>query len=179
MYIVNWPGSLFQGGRYSHAHIMELSHGVLYFDFFQPIGRQYLYILPFIFGSWYKYAKFVHNYAQTCAMQRCAKSHIFIYVIFFVSCFISAIIRNGIAKTLGTIFGNHLQLPLIEYTVWCNQMGTVFAEISSWTALKWYTVMKTEFKTKNMKTESFGIFITKILNFKSDWRICIFKEYST
>ena len=31
-----------------------------------------------------------------------------------------------------------------------------------------YTVMKTAFRTKNMKSESAGIFIMKILNFKSD-----------
>ena len=47
-------------------------------------------------------------------------------------------------------------------------MGTVFKEISSWTALTWYTVMKTEFKNKNMKSESFGILIKKILNSMSD-----------
>ena len=36
--------------------------------------------------------------------------------------------------------------------------------------------MKTAFKTKNMKIESFGIFIMKISNFKSDLRTCIFKD---
>ena len=40
-------------------------------------------------------------------------------------------------------------------------MGTVFAEMSSWIALTWYTVMKTAFNTKNMKSESYGIFIVK------------------
>ena len=47
-------------------------------------------------------------------------------------------------------------------------MGTVFAEMSSWTDIAWYTVMKTVFKTKSMKSESFVIFIMKILNLKSD-----------
>ena len=47
-------------------------------------------------------------------------------------------------------------------------MGTVFADMSSWAALTWYAVMKTAFKTTNMKTESFGIFIMKIFNLKSD-----------
>ena len=47
-------------------------------------------------------------------------------------------------------------------------METVCAEMSSWKSLTWYTVMKTAFKTKNMKNESFGIFIIKFLNFKSD-----------
>ena len=50
----------------------------------------------------------------------------------------------------------------IRYTVRCNKMGTVFAEMSSWTALKWCIVIKTSFKTKNMKSESFGIFIMEI-----------------
>ena len=30
-----------------------------------------------------------------------------------------------------------------------HQMGTDFPEMSSWTALTWYTVIKTAFKTKN------------------------------
>ena len=47
-------------------------------------------------------------------------------------------------------------------------MGTVFAEMSSWTVLTWYTVRKTAFKTKNMKSEYFGISIMKFLNVKSD-----------
>ena len=41
-------------------------------------------------------------------------------------------------------------------------MGTVFAEMSFWTGLAWHTVMKTVFKTKIMKSESFGIFFMKI-----------------
>ena len=47
-------------------------------------------------------------------------------------------------------------------------MGTVFTEMSSWTALTWDIGMKTAFKTKNMKFKSFGIIIVKIKNFKSD-----------
>ena len=31
--------------------------------------------------------------------------------------------------------------------------GNSFAEMSSWTALTWYTVMKTAFKPKNMKKQ--------------------------
>ena len=42
-------------------------------------------------------------------------------------------------------------------------MGTLFAEMSSWMALTWYTVMKTAFKTNYMESESVGIFIIKIL----------------
>ena len=44
-------------------------------------------------------------------------------------------------------------------------MGTVFADMSSWTALTWYTVMTTASKTKNMKSESFGIFTIKFFEF--------------
>ena len=62
----------------------------------------------------------------------------------------------------------------LTLTVWCNQMGTICAEMLSWTALTWYTVLKTEFKTKNMKNESFGSFIMKI--FKSDGRKCMIKD---
>ena len=42
-------------------------------------------------------------------------------------------------------------------------MGPVFAEMSSYTALTWYTVMKTPFKLKNVKSESFGTFIIKLI----------------
>ena len=55
-------------------------------------------------------------------------------------------------------------------------MGTVFADTSSWTALTWYIMTKTALKTKNMKKESFGIFIMKIFKFESDRKKCIFKE---
>ena len=47
-------------------------------------------------------------------------------------------------------------------------MGTVNVEMSSWRALKGFTIMKTAFKTKNMKSDFFGIFIMKFLDFKSD-----------
>ena len=33
--------------------------------------------------------------------------------------------------------------------------------MSSWTALTWYTAIKTEFKAKNMESEYFGILIEK------------------
>ena len=44
----------------------------------------------------------------------------------------------------------------------------LLVEMSSWTALTWYTVTKTALKTINMKSESLRIFIMKISNFKSD-----------
>ena len=47
-------------------------------------------------------------------------------------------------------------------------MGTVFADMSSSTALTGRTGMKASFKTKNMTSKYFGNFIIKILNFKSD-----------
>ena len=56
----------------------------------------------------------------------------------------------------------------LNATVCCNQMGRGFAEMSSWTATSWYTVMKTALITKNMKSKSFVICIKKFLNFKSD-----------
>ena len=48
--------------------------------------------------------------------------------------------------------------------------GNSFCGDVALTALTWYTVFKTAFKTINMKKnkESFGIFIIKMLNFKSD-----------
>ena len=49
--------------------------------------------------------------------------------------------------------------------------------MSSWTALTWHKMIETAFKTKTVKCESFGIFIMKILDFKSDEEyVCIFKE---
>ena len=58
--------------------------------------------------------------------------------------------------------GQDIQTDIVIYSV-CNQMGTVFTEMTSRTALTWYTVMKTAFKNKNIKR----IFIMKILNFKN------------
>ena len=37
------------------------------------------------------------------------------------------------------------RLLLHSYTVWCNQMGTVFEEMSSWAALIWHLGIKTTF----------------------------------
>ena len=47
-------------------------------------------------------------------------------------------------------------------------MGTVFAEMSSWAALAWYTDNEDAIKTTNMKSESFGIFFMKTSVFKGD-----------
>ena len=57
-------------------------------------------------------------------------------------------------------------------TVWCNKMGTVFRGMSSWTPLTWHIGMK----NKSMESKSSGVFITKIIDFKTDWRKCVFKE---
>ena len=40
-------------------------------------------------------------------------------------------------------------------TVWCNRMGTVFAEISSWEALTWNIGMENVFEAKNMRNKYF------------------------
>ena len=55
-------------------------------------------------------------------------------------------------------------------------METVFAEMSSWTALTWHKMTWTGIKAKNMKSEYFRIFPMKILNFESDRKICLCKE---
>ena len=69
---------------------------------------------------------------------------------------------------------------LLKY-FWNNERSVkwrfiIFPVKSSWTVLKWYTVMKTVFKTKSMKRKSLGICIMKILDFESDWRKCLLKE---
>ena len=46
-------------------------------------------------------------------------------------------------------------------------MGTVFAAMSTWTALTWHTVIKPEFKNKNVTSKTYGIFNMKIIYFKS------------
>ena len=51
-------------------------------------------------------------------------------------------------------------------------------EMSSRTALTWYTVMKAEFKTKNMKSELIGNFIVKILDLKLIEENAYLKKYS-
>ena len=56
--------------------------------------------------------------------------------------FQQSIARSGLSCVI-TLWWQHSR----SSTVWCNQTGTVFTEMSSWTALTWYTVMKTAFKT--------------------------------
>ena len=57
-------------------------------------------------------------------------------------------------------------------------MGTVFVEMSSWKALTGFTVMKTAFKTKNMNSEFFGIFIIKFVNLRVIEENVYLKKYS-
>ena len=55
------------------------------------------------------------------------------------------------------------KLTLNTYSVMQSDGNSFLSEMSSRAALTGYTVFKTAFKTKNMKTETFGIFIIKIL----------------
>ena len=64
-------------------------------------------------------------------------------------------------------------------TVWCNQMGTGFSEMSSRAALTYNLGMKNAFEAINIKSKYFGNLIMKILNFQSlefFWGKCILKE---
>ena len=70
----------------------------------------------------------------------------------------------------------HVYLVEPSNTVSCNQMGSILAEKSSWTALTRHIGKRTAFCTKNMKSKHIGIFIMKILNSKSDGGKCILKE---
>ena len=63
---------------------------------------------------------------------------------------------------------DRIQLLRAKSTVWCNQMGTNFAEISSWTALTRHLGLKTAFYTKYMKSKHIRIFIIKFL---TPWNI--------
>ena len=55
-------------------------------------------------------------------------------------------------------------------------MGTVFAEMSSWTALSCDSGIKTTSKAKNMRSKHFEIFIMEILNLKSDRIKCTLND---
>ena len=66
---------------------------------------------------------------------------------------------------LEVTFSVHPSVVALNIYVQCDAIRWEQMEMSSWKAIKWYTVMKTAFKTKSMKSESF---IMKILNFKSD-----------
>ena len=79
-------------------------------------------------------------------------------------------------KNLEVTFSVHLSVVALDIYVQCDAIRWEQVDMSSWKAIKWYTVMKTAFRTKSMKSESF---IMKILNFKSDRRICVFKEIAT
>ena len=76
--------------------------------------------------------------------------------IIFISMFLNKVKKGYICLCM---FMTLLKIRFFLHTVWCNQMGTGFAQMSSWPALTWYTVIKTAFKTKNRKRESFCIFI--------------------
>ena len=43
----------------------------------------------------------------------------------------------------------------IVHTASCNQVGTVFAEMSSWTAVTRHLRMKTKFQAKSIKSKMF------------------------
>ena len=58
------------------------------------------------------------------------------------------------------------------HSVLCNQMGTVFTEMSSWTALTRYLRMKTT-SDQIFRSQYVRIVIMKILDFKSDGAKCI------
>ena len=58
-------------------------------------------------------------------------------------------------------------------------MGTIFAEMTSWTALTSYIVIKTAFKTKIIKSESVGNFVMNILNLRVIEEYAYLKKYST
>ena len=51
------------------------------------------------------------------------------------------------------------QKPFQVRTLCCNQMGTIFEEMSSWTAFTWYLGMKTTFYTKYTKVNMFGFLL--------------------
>ena len=65
--------------------------------------------------------------------------------------------QNVFLKTC-PMFKTQLIKTVLMYSVMQSD-GIVFAKMSSWTDLTWYTGMKTAFKTKIMKNESFGILL--------------------
>ena len=60
-------------------------------------------------------------------------------------------------------------------TVWCNQIGDDFVDMSSWIALIWNIGTKTSFKTKFIRSKNSRIFTMEILFLKSYSRKCIHK----
>ena len=64
-------------------------------------------------------------------------------------------------------------------TVWCNQMGTVFTEMSSWTALICHTVMRKYFREKVWKANIFGSFLWRFYILKVIEENAYLKKYST
>ena len=78
-------------------------------------------------------------------------------------------------------FANLLFLILFQewITVWCNQMETVIVGMSSWTAPTWYTVRKTAFRTKNMKSESLSSLLWRYWILRVIEEYAYLKKYST
>ena len=62
------------------------------------------------------------------------------------------------------------------FTVWCNQMGTVFAEMSSLKALTRHIKMMTTFYTKNMNNKYVRICIIIIFILYNIIRKCILTQ---
>ena len=52
----------------------------------------------------------------------------------------------------------------LQYTVWCNQIGTVFAVIASWITLSWHSVIKQTLRTNIWKANIFGFLIRRYFN---------------
>ena len=55
-----------------------------------------------------------------------------------------------------------------RYSVMQSDGNSFCGDVVFNSSLTWHTVMKTALWTKNMKSESFGVFIMKIYNFKSN-----------
>ena len=61
------------------------------------------------------------------------------------------------AFMLWILYQEYVEYRQIIHTVWCNQMKTVFSEMSSWTALTRHLGTKTTFETKyKKKANMFG-----------------------
>ena len=77
----------------------------------------------------------------TIQLQNCSIDYIIFFKHFVISNFIF----------LDTLVKVNVSL----FTVWCNQVGTVYAEMSSWTASTRHLGMKTIFQTKYIKANMF------------------------
>ena len=136
----------------SHFHIMFSSINKLECNFTLRRARLFTYYL-------FKKVK-INNRAINVSY-----IVLILILIYFTVSFFLAVKKNETLKK--TIVSHDYNI-----TVWYNQMGTIFVEMSSGTTVTWHLVIKTAFMIKYIKSKHVWMFIMMILIFHDIKRKC-------